>query len=135
MNQIFRSLQPWQRFGTIPGLLPLCHKGSLVKGSFKGTYIVYANWHNIVNCCKGYIDLCTYYQGIPPAFTFPEDKNRFLNFRTNHPDKIFMQKGGAHRGFKMLSANQVDLTESEDNFVQVLKKLGYGTEIRTWRVL
>ena len=59
---------------------------------------------------------------MPPAFTFPRDKLKFLKFKEKYPEKIFMQKDGAHRGFKMIPAEQVEMEESVQSFVQVLKE-------------
>ncbi|OTF82091.1 tubulin polyglutamylase TTLL4-like protein [Euroglyphus maynei] len=54
---------------------------------------------------------------IPKAFTLPGEKESFINFTKENPDKLWVQKDNNHRGIRVLSIDQLDLNR-KGTFVQ-----------------
>ena len=56
-------------------------------------------------------------KGIPKAFRIPRDKDKFLKYVKEHPDKLWIKKRNSHRGIKVQNVSSMNLTE-EGFFVQ-----------------
>ena len=54
---------------------------------------------------------------IPRAFRLPKDKDKFLKYVKDHPDKLWVKKSNTHRGIKVQDVSSMNLTE-EGFFVQ-----------------
>ncbi|GAB6022539.1 hypothetical protein CHUAL_006644 [Chamberlinius hualienensis] len=54
---------------------------------------------------------------IPVAFKMPHDKDSFLNYVKDHPDKLFVQKNNKHRGIKVQPISSLNLTQ-DGSFIQ-----------------
>ena len=83
-------LQPHQRVNHFPGSGFITNKVSLASTELK--------W-------------------IPRAFRLPKDKDKFLKYVKDHPDKLWVKKSNTHRGIKVQDVSSMNLTE-EGFFVQ-----------------
>ena len=54
---------------------------------------------------------------IPKAFRIPNDTQKLMQYATEHPDKMFVQKNQNHRGIKIEKLDKLDL-KSSGSFVQ-----------------
>ncbi|XP_059474044.1 probable tubulin polyglutamylase ttll-15 isoform X2 [Neocloeon triangulifer] len=54
---------------------------------------------------------------IPPAFQFPQDREKFIQFRKENPKSQFLVKDNRHRSIKLVPSNKINL-ESSESFVQ-----------------
>ena len=108
MRPILQSLKPHQRVNHIPG---------------SGYYT------SKVNLATSNIS------GIPPAFSLPDEKDKFLRYAKAHPEKYvsflgllhamaniwnsryFVQKSNKHRGIQIKKVDELDLGQ-ENSFIQ-----------------
>ena len=56
-------------------------------------------------------------KNVPKAFSIPKEKEEFLEFVKQHPDKMFVQKNNNHRGITIEKVENLKLDE-EGSFVQ-----------------
>ena len=56
-------------------------------------------------------------KNVPQAFQIPAQKEKFLEFAQQHPEKMFVQKNNNHRGIKIENIENLNLDE-EGSFVQ-----------------
>ena len=56
-------------------------------------------------------------KNVPKAFQIPKEKQKFLEYAKNHPDKMFVQKNNNHRGIKIEKLENLNL-DDEGSFVQ-----------------
>lgn len=54
---------------------------------------------------------------VPKAFHLPKDKEKFLAYAKDHPDKLWVKKSNDHRGIRVQDAASMNL-ETEGTFVQ-----------------
>lgn len=55
--------------------------------------------------------------GIPLAFSLPDKKQQFLEYSTENPNVMWVQKSNAHRGIEVVQPDQLDL-DRPDTFIQ-----------------
>ncbi|XP_015751228.1 PREDICTED: tubulin polyglutamylase TTLL6-like, partial [Acropora digitifera] len=92
LKQMLQSLEPHQKVNHFPGSGYITNKVSLA-----------------VN----------YFPFIPPAFVVPKDSNKFLEEVRNYPNKLWVEKSNNHRGIRIKSLKEIDLTKgSNEYFVQ-----------------
>ncbi|XP_064621369.1 probable tubulin polyglutamylase ttll-15 isoform X2 [Lineus longissimus] len=89
-NKLFENLKPHQRINKFPSSGSITNKNNLATSALKN---------------------------IPIAFKLPGDKNKFLDHAKEHPSKLWVQKSNGHRGIKIKSLKNLDLTKSS-TFVQ-----------------
>ncbi|XP_011301926.1 tubulin polyglutamylase TTLL6 isoform X2 [Fopius arisanus] len=56
-------------------------------------------------------------QYLPRAFRLPDDKEAFLDFTRDFPEKRFVQKSNAHRGIRIKKSGEFDF-DKEETFIQ-----------------
>ena len=56
-------------------------------------------------------------KNVPQAFQIPKEKEKFLEFAKQHPNKMFVQKNNNHRGIKIEKLEKLNLNEN-GSFVQ-----------------
>ena len=56
-------------------------------------------------------------KNVPQAFQIPADKEEFLNYAKQNPEKLFVQKNNNHRGIKIEKVENLNL-DDEGSFVQ-----------------
>ncbi|XP_043255676.1 probable tubulin polyglutamylase ttll-15 isoform X1 [Colletes gigas] len=54
---------------------------------------------------------------ILPAFKLPEQRQEFSRYTNDHPDKIFVEKSNDHRGIRVKTTSNINVT-AEGSFVQ-----------------
>lgn len=54
---------------------------------------------------------------VPKAFHLPKDKDTFLKYSNDHPEKLWVKKSNDHRGIRVEDLSNIDLT-TEGTFVQ-----------------
>jgi hypothetical protein len=55
--------------------------------------------------------------GIPPAFSLPLQKEQFIQHARENPSKMWIQKSNKHRGIKIKTMQELDLT-ADQTFIQ-----------------
>ena len=61
-------------------------------------------------------------KNVPQAFQIPSEKEKFLEFAKQHPEKMFVQKNNNHRGIKI---------EKLENLSKLNEKLNLMFPIRS----
>lgn len=54
---------------------------------------------------------------IPRAFKLPKEKDQFVDYATNHPNKLFVQKNNQHRHIYIRTIDEIDF-DNNDTFIQ-----------------
>lgn len=54
---------------------------------------------------------------VPKAFNLPREKEAFLVYASEHPEKLWVQKDNNHRGIRVKSTSEIDVQQT-GTFVQ-----------------
>ena len=87
-----KSLQPHQKVNHFPGIM----------------YVTYKGWMTTHN----------HFSFIPRAFEFPLMKKDFEKFSKENPQVRFVEKSGSNRGVNIVSIDEINLNEFNDNIYQ-----------------